>query len=272
MVNSSGSTAKGIQRQKIEKIEIYYPPTKEEQTAIATALINTDQLINSLEKLITKKQLIKQGAMQELLRPKEDWFSYEIYQLGNPYGGLSGKSKKDFFAGNSFYIPFLNIMHNPIIDQKYFDKVNVSFDENQNKAQKGDIFFNGSSETPEELGMCSVLLEDIPNLYLNSFCFGFRLNEELETNGLFLAYFFRSNYGRNIMRILAQGATRHNLSKNNFLNTNIRIPKPQEQTRIATILSDMDAEIKVLEKKLAKYKLIKQGMMQNLLTGKIRLL
>ena len=246
-------------------------PTKSEQTAIATALNDADALIQKLEQLIAKKRNIKTGAMQELLKPKEGWEWTTVDKLGKPFGGLSGKAKADFKDGNCPYIPFMNVMSNPIIDTTYFDYVKITPTESQHKAEKGDLFFNGSSETPEEVGMCSVLLEDIPNLYLNSFCFGFRLFKEQKNNGLYLAYFFRSSYGRKIFYILAQGATRHNLSKSNFLKIEIQIPEPDEQVKIATILRDIDDEIQELEKQLEKYKMIKQGMMQSLLTGKIRL-
>jgi type I restriction enzyme S subunit len=246
-------------------------PTIEEQTAIATALSDADALINSLEKLIAKKRNIKQGAMQQLLKPKEGWEVKKLGSIGKPYGGLSGKSKTDFEDGKFPYIPFMNIMSNPIIDTSYVDYVNIGVNENQNKALKGDLFFNGSSETPEEVGMCSVLLEDIPNLYLNSFCFGFRLNKDSKENGLYLSYYFRSSEGRKLFYSMAQGATRYNLSKSNFNKMEVSLPQPEQQNEIATILSDMDAEIQALETKLEKYRKIKLGMMQNLLTGKIRL-
>ncbi|MGB4204328.1 MAG: restriction endonuclease subunit S [Bacteroidales bacterium] len=278
--NTQGGAMKNlIGMTDFKKTIIPLPPTKAEQTAIATALNDADALIQKLEQLIAKKRLIKTGAMQELLastssaqgKPKEGWEWTTVDKLGKPYGGLSGKSKADFKDGNCPYIPFMNVMSNPIIDTSYFDYVNIGPTESQHKAEKGDLFFNGSSETPEELGMCSVLLEDVPNLYLNSFCFGFRLFKEIKNNGLYLAYYFRSSYGRKIFYLLAQGATRHNLSKSNFLKIEIQIPKSEEQTRIAQILSDMDNEIAALEKQLEKYKMIKQGMMQVLLTGKIRL-
>lgn len=263
----------------IKRFTIPTPPTKAEQQAIAEALSDADALIGTLEKLIAKKWNIKQGTMQQLLAGKKrlpgfsgKWETKPIGQLGKPYGGLSGKSKNDFENGTHPYIPFLNIINNPVIDTTYFDYVDIGISENQNTAMKGDLFFNGSSETPEDVGMCSVLLEDIPNLYLNSFCFGFRLNKELKTNGLYLSYFFRSNEGRKLFYTLAQGATRYNLSKHNFMKMEISYPKPEEQTAIAQVLTDMDAEIKALEQKRDKYKMIKQGMMQELLTGQIRLI
>jgi len=242
-----------------------------EQTLIATALSDADALISSLEKLIAKKRNIKQGAMQKLLQPKEGWEVKKLGEVGKPFGGLSGKSKLDFADGKFPYIPFMNIMSNPIIDTAYFDYVNIGESESQNKALKGDLFFNGSSETPEEVGMCSVLLEDIPNLYLNSFCFGFRLNRDSKENGLYLSYYFRSSEGRKLFYSMAQGATRYNLSKSNFNKLQVSLPKPEEQIEISNILTDMNQEITALETKLEKYKKVKLGMMQNLLTGKIRL-
>lgn len=267
-----GGTIKTITKSELSNFLIPLPPTKAEQTAIATALNDVDALISKLEKLIAKKRAIKQGAMQELLKPKEGWIWTTVEQLGKTYGGLSGKSKSDFKDGNCPYIPFMNVMSNPIIDSAYFDYVKIGAGEIQHKAIKGDLFFNGSSETPEEVGMCSILLEDVPNLYLNSFCFGFRIFKEEKTDGLYLAYFFRSSFGRRIFYILAQGATRHNLSKSSFMKIEFQIPNPDEQTHIAQIIFDLDSEIIMLEKKLEKYKMIKQGMMQVLLTGKIRLI
>ncbi len=272
MQMTAKSSVDSVRRDMIAEMLIPLPPTLAEQTAIATALSDMDALIEGLEKLIAKKQNIKKGAMQELLAPKDGWEVKTVAQIGKPYGGLSGKSKNDFENGTKPYIPFMNVMSNPIIDISYFDYVKINSDENQNKAQKGDLFFNTSSETPEEVGMCSVLLNDVSELYLNSFCFGFRFHNETKDDGLFLSYFFRSSYGRKKLFLLAQGATRYNLSKNNFLKLELELPKPKEQTRIAQILSDMDSEIEKLETQLSKNKMIKTGMMQELLTGKKRLL
>ena len=270
MQMTAKSSVDSVRREMIAEMQIPLPPLPE-QTAIANLLSDTDNLLQALQKKIAKKRLIKQGAMQELLKPKEGWVEKSLGEIGKTFGGLSGKSKKDFREGKYPYIPFMNIMTNPIIDKSYFDYVNLSKGESQNKCTKGDLFFNGSSETPEEVGLCSVLLVEIDNLYLNSFCFGFRLFNQSEISGLYLSYFFRSPIGRKHMSLLAQGATRYNLSKANFLKLEINLPKSKEQNKIATILSDMDIEIESLEKQLAKYKQVKQGLMQNLLTGKIRL-
>ena len=271
------SSVDSVRRDMIAEMLIPVP-SPEEQQKIAEALSDMDNLISSLEKLIEKKKAIKQGAMQELLTGKKRlsgfsgaWKEFCIGKIGEFYGGLSGKTKNDFNCGNAHYITFLNVLSNVKIDTSMLASVNVKETENQNAVKKGDLFFNTSSETPEEVGMCAVLDEEIENTYLNSFCFGFRMKNN-EHNPIFLSYYLNSSIGRKIMSTLAQGATRYNLSKNNFAETIIELPTKEEQTAIASILSDMDAEITALEQKLTKCQKLKQGMMQQLLTGKIRLI
>lgn len=270
MQMTAKSSVDSVRMDMIEKMSIPIPPINE-QKAIANTLSDTDELISSLEKLIAKKKAIKQGAMQELLKPKEGWEVKKLGEIGQLYGGLSGKSKADFIDGEYPYIPFMNIMKNPIIDTGYLDYVKVVDGEIQNRVMKTDLLFNGSSETPEEVGMCSVILADIPNLFLNSFCFGFRLHKSFKINALYLSYYFRSFAGRNLFYSMAQGATRYNLSKSNFVKLEIPLPNIDEQNEIAKLIYIMDSEITALEKKLEKYKNIKLGMMQVLLTGKVRL-
>ena len=271
MNNISGSGMGFVPKNVLEKLKIPLPSNISEQTAIANALSDMDALISQTEKLFEKKRAIKQGAMQELLKPREGWVTKKLGDIGKTYGGLSGKSKVDFANGNAFYIPFMNVMSSPTINLNFFDSVYIRSGEKQNKAQIADLFFNGSSETPEEVGMCSVLTKQIDNLYLNSFCFGYRLNDAQTYNGLFLAYYFRSDFGRAAIFSLAQGATRYNLSKGNFLKMVIPIPELQIQNEIAGCIADMDSELKKITFKLTKLKQQKQGMMQALLTGKIRL-
>lgn len=249
-----------------------------EQEKIASILSDVDELISNLERLIDKKINIKQGVMQELLTRNrrltgfvDRWESYSIKELGDFYNGLSGKTRDDFGHGNAHYIPFMNVLYNTSIDIKDLETVDVGPRENQNLVKKYDLFFNTSSETPEEVGMCSVLLDDIPNTYLNSFCFGYRLKSD-KAFPLFLSYYFNSFVGRKLMTVLAQGLTRYNLSKSNFEKLIIELPPFEEQVEIASILSDMDLEIETLSHKLDKYKNLKQGAMQKLLTGEIRLI
>lgn len=196
-----------------------------------------------------------------------DWSVKQIGKIGYTYSGLTGKGKNDFGKGNSRYITFLNVLNNPVLRTDIFEKVSVSDGEHQNLALRGDLFFNTSSETPEEVGICALLDDDVPNLYLNSFCFGYRLTDP-EVDGLFLSYLFRSKTGRDIMTMLAQGATRYNLSKESFNKTLIAFPPFEEQKKIAEALSGVDDLIVALDEAIAKKQQIKEGLMQQLLTGK----
>ena len=261
----------GVSKTQLIKVKLPLPPTLTEQKTIAQVLSDTDALIQALEKKIAKKKHIKKGVMQKLLTPTDDWIESKVVSVGQPYGGMSGKTKADFSNGNAHYVPFMNVMSNPITDTGYLDSVNINKGESQNKIIKGDLLFNGSSETPEEVGLCSAVLVQIDNLYLNSFCFGFRIFNRKQYDSLFLAYFFRSTLGRNFFYSLAQGATRYNLSKTNFLKSTLALPIYEDQVQIASIVRDIDSEIENLEQKLSKYQLAKQGMMQQLLSGKIRL-
>ncbi|MES2090198.1 MAG: restriction endonuclease subunit S [Pseudomonadota bacterium] len=259
-------------------LKLPWPQTETEQRAIATALSDVDALITGLEKLIAKKRDLKQAAMQQLLTGQTrlpgfsgEWNIRKLAELGDTYGGLVGKSKADFGHGAAQYVPFVNVMANVVIDSAMFDSVDVAISELQNKVIAGDLLFNGSSETPEEVAMCSLMSEQIENLYLNSFCFGFRLKSNTSANGLFLAYYMRSSFGRNLMKSLAQGSTRYNLSKTALLDTKMPLPDINEQEAIAAVLADMDTDLSTLEARLAKTGAIKQGMMQELLTGRTRL-
>ena len=273
---TSGSM-KNLAKAEFLAMPIPVPPLVE-QHAIAAALGDVDALIASLERLIAKKRDIKQATMQQLLTGRTrlpgfsgEWIVSRLGKLGTAYGGLVGKTKTDFGKGTSRYISFLNVMNNVVIDTDELELVEVGPSENQAVAYPGDLLFNGSSETPDEVGMCSVLLDEVAGIFLNSFCFGVRLNSDADAHGLYLAYFFRSDEGRKLLRSLAQGATRYNLSKTVFLKQEFRLPGLGEQKAIAAVLSDMDAEIEALERRLAKTRALKQGMMQELLTGRIRL-
>lgn len=269
----------GLNIEQLKQFAFPLPSNPNEQSVIATILTNVDSLINSIEKAINKKKLMKDGAMQQLLTGKvrltgfkEPWVEKSMMEIGQTYNGITGKGKADFGHGNSRFITFLNILNNPSININELESVDIDpINDGQNEVRKGDLFFNTSSETPEDVGTCSTLLHDVENVYLNSFCFGFRLKDS-EISGLFMSYYFRSEIGRHEMATLAQGATRYNLSKENFYKIIVRVPKTkEEQNAITKVLATMDSEISALEAERDKYISIKQGMMQKLLTGQIRL-
>ncbi len=275
VATGTSNSMKNISKERL--LEIRIPrPSIEEQKFIVEAISDIEALIYDLEKLIKKKRNIFTGAMQSLLSEKirisdSLWEKYVIGDIGDFYSGLTRKSKDDFGKGNARYITFLNVLDNTVIDISKLESVQVNEDEYQNEVLKGDLFFNTSSETPEEVGMCAVLMDSIRNTYLNSFCFGFRLKTK-KVHALFFSYYFNSQEGRKIMRVLAQGATRFNLSKDYFSQTEIELPPYEDQVEIAQTLADMEGDILSLEKKCLKYKAMKQGMMEELLTGKVRLI
>ena len=200
---------------------------------------------------------------------KTDWEHKKLGDLGYSFSGLSGKTIDDFGEGKPF-IPYMNIFTNGKIDPNKLEYVRVADNEHQNKVEKGDWFFTTSSETPEEVGMTSVLVEDIGEAYLNSFCFGFRLYDKSEIDSEFASYLFRSEELRKKISLFAQGSTRYNLPKQQmFEKLYISYPKSlSAQRRIAAILSSADKVIAATQKTIAKYKQMKQGMMEDLLKPK----
>ncbi|WP_446897378.1 restriction endonuclease subunit S [Clostridium sp. LBM24168] len=196
----------------------------------------------------------------------ENWNIYRLKDLGKTYPGLSGKNKDDFGKGKP-YIPYKNIFNNSKIDTNYLEYVTISDNEKQYSAKYGDIFFTISSEIPGEVGMSSVLLEDIKReLYLNSFCFGYRLNNFKILCPEYAAYLFRGNNVRVTIGRLAQGSTRFNISKNDILQLKVAVPPLKEQKKIISILSSVDDEIEIVDKIIDKTKELKKGLVQKLLS------
>ena len=180
----------------IYSIKIPLPPLPE-QKKIAQILSTWDEAITTTENLIEKLKTRKKGLMQQLLTGKTrlkgfsgEWKSVKLGDVGDTFSGLSGKSKEDFGSGSP-YIPYMNIFSNTVIDLTYLDYVRIIENERQNKVEYGDIFFTVSSETPEEVGMSSVLLEKIDILYLNSFCFGYRFENKRIYDLRFIAFYLR---------------------------------------------------------------------------------
>jgi type I restriction enzyme S subunit len=268
----------GMSLSGVKQVLAATPPTHQEQTDIAQALTDADALIDSLEQLLTKKRQIKQGAMQELLTGKrrlpvftQPWKSVCLGELGRTYGGLTGKNKADFGHGSATYVTFMNVIANTTMDVREVERVNVVPTESQNAVRSGDLLFNGSSETPEEVALCCWVKSCDENVYLNSFCFGFRPHNTEMFSGYFMAQFFRARPGRAAVSALAQGATRYNIAKTALLRQPITLPCVDEQHAIGEVLAAIDAEIAVIKTRLTKARDLKQAMAQALLTGRIRL-
>ena len=201
-----------------------------------------------------------------------EWQPVRLGSIGKTYGGLTGKSGEDFNTGSASYVTFMQVMGNSRLREPAKGTVNINPGERQNHVQKDDLLFNGSSETPEEVALAAAVdFHPDSDTFLNSFCFGFRLLPDAPADSLFLAYLFRSSVGRNLVSSLAQGATRYNISKTQLLNQAIHLPPKAEQIAIREKLTDAEELINSLERLISKKQAIKQGMMQELLTGRTRL-
>lgn len=162
-----------------------------------------------------------------------------LNKIGTYYSGLVGKSKEAFETGNQKYIPFMSVLENKIIIDN-LPNVLITENEHQNKVKSRDLFFTISSETQEDVGMCSTINCVEEDLYLNSFCFGYRLNNLSKIDNEFLCYLLLSRKYRNKISKLGQGFTRVNLSKNQLLNLKVELPKIEVQTRIKNILNTLN--------------------------------
>lgn len=188
--------------------------------------------------------------LKELCPDGVEWKT--LSELGKFFGGLTGKSKSDFQDGNSKYITYKNVYENPSIDLAINDLVFVSDGEKQNIVQFKDVLFTGSSETPNECGMSSVITETPKeSYYLNSFCFGFRLNDTSLFNEQFLKHYFRSSAFRSDIGKTAHGVTRFNISKVKFGQLQIPILPLPIQQHIVEVLDTFTDAISNLEEELA---------------------
>ena len=206
--------------------------------------------MNKIEKLI--KEMCPNGVEHK-----------KIKDIAILYNGLSGKTKNDFNnQANSKYITYLNVFNNLSINVKELENVQINENEKQNKVKYGDVLFTGSSETAEECGMSSIinfsLSEDV---YLNSFCFGLRVNDTHLFNIDFLKYLFRSDDVREKIIKCCNGVTRFNLSKSQFQNICIPIPPIEIQNEIVKILdtftqleAELEAELEARDKQYQYYR------------------
>ena len=188
------------------------------------------------------------------------WEQRKLGDTGSTYGGLSGKTKKDFGHGDARFIPYTNVFDNPVTDTNRLEAVEIDF--SQNEVKYGDAFFTVSSETPEEVGMSSVWLSEQENVYLNSFCFGFRQNRAFDP--FYLAYMLRSSLVRSDLTLLAQGISRFNISKNKVMELSVPVPAIEEQKLIGQYFANLDHLITLHQRKLEKLKQLKQSVLEKM--------
>ena len=246
---SSVSANTNINQDNLKQLPLPLPPTLAEQEAIAEALSDANALIESLEQLVTKKRQIKKGAMQELLTGKKrlpgfkgEW---DFRQLGHALRVRHGRSQINVACTNGKYSIFGSGGEIGRADSFLYDKPSVLI------GRKGTIdcpqFASSPFWTIDTLFYTEVADEMSAKFLFYKFC-TIRWRSYNEASGV------------------------PSLNARTIENIEVRLPKTDEQIAIATILSDMDAEITALEAKLSKARQLKQGMMQELLTGRIRLL
>lgn len=197
-------------------------------------------------------------------RNAAEWKTKILGDQGHFLSSLTGKSAKDFDTGDAAFVPYMNVFSNVFTNTADLRSVNVADGESQNAVAKGDVFFTVSSETPEEAGMSSVLLEEISKCYLNSFCALFRFDEGKSPDPVYLGYLLRAAPAREHLSRGAQGATRYNISRPTFCKLPILIPSGPEQRKIADCLVSLDDLIVAEGRKLETLQQHKQGLIQQL--------
>ena len=188
------------------------------------------------------------------------WEQRKLGEMGQTYTGLSGKTKDDFGHGQARFVTYMNVFSNPISNPEMTEPIEI--DPKQNEVEVGDVFFTTSSETPEEVGMSSILLEKRGKTYLNSFCFGFRPSEKIDS--YYLAYMLRSESTRAKIILLAQGISRYNISKNKVMEIAVSLPSLDEQKMIGQYFSQLDNLITLHQRKFEKLTNVKKSMLEKM--------
>lgn len=265
---------------QLSTISIPVPPLSE-QERIAEALSDVDSMISSLEKLIAKKKAVKQGAMQELLTGKkrlpgftEEWECHRLGEYVDCIRGVSYNGSNDVFVSESNQT--IRLLRSNNIQGAKFDLNDVQYirrdivRDNQ-MLKEFDIMICMANGSRQLVGKNCIFTEALNERYtFGAFMSCLRATKS-DTNMNYIFELLNSTQYWNNIALLLSGSSINNLRPNDILEMEFEIPSIAEQTAIASILSDMDNEIEALEQKLAKTRQLKQGMMQQLLTGKIRL-
>jgi len=271
---STVSANTNINQDNLKKLFLALPPTAKEQRAIATALSDVDALLDGLDRLIAKKRDLKQAAMQQLLTgqtrlPGFDG-EWEVKRLGEIGDFLKGRgiTRDQAQSGPIPCIRYGEIYttHNDYI-RKFQSWISAEVAATAICLKCGDILFAGSGETKEEIGKC-VAFVDEQEAYAGGDIIILRPRA---VDSLFLGYVLNTTRVNQQKASRGQGDAVVHISAAALADVTLLLPELTEQTAIAAVLSDMDAEIAALKARHDKTLLLKQGMIQELLTGRIRL-
>ena len=273
--NAIGTTMPSLNQEILRNVAIPLPPTLAEQEAIAEALNDADAFVESLEQLLTKKRQIKKGAMQQLLtgRTRLPGFSgdWKIKRLGQLGGFLKGRgvTRDESATGDLACVRYgeLYTRHDNHIET-YYSWISQEVATTATRLELGDVLFAGSGETKDEIGKCAAFVDN-----MEAYAGGdIVILRNKKADPMFLGYYLNTGPINRQKASKGQGDAIVHIGAEALADIQCTLPDLSEQTAIATILSDMDAEITALEAKLSKARQLKQGMMQELLTGRIRLL
>ena len=261
MVRCTGSSYPAINSEDLATIHLYYTPDKKEQLKISRLLDLLDKRIATQNKIIEKLQSLIKGLNDNIhkgIKGETVCFS----DLGEAYSGLSGKGGDDFGYGEPF-ITYMNVHQNTYISEKDYELVQIVPNEKQNSVQYSDALFTLSSETPEEVGIGAVYLGNTQKLYLNSFCFGIHFYDE-RVLPQYLAHFISSSSFRKAIYPLAQGSTRFNLQKKDFMKMKFLLPSLEKQGRIANTLDALHCRLANEKSLMEQYILLKKYLLSQM--------
>ena len=269
----SGSGVPTLNRNDVHDLRVGFPCDVAEQRRIGTFFSRLDTLITLHQRKYDKLVVFKKSMFEKMF-PKDGesvpeirfagftdpWEQRKLGNCGTTYSGLSGKTKEDFGHGNARFVPYTNVFDNPLADTERLEAVEI--DSSQNKVAYGDVFFTVSSETPDEVGMSSVWLSDQDDVYLNSFCFGYRQDSTFDPH--YLAYMLRSSSIRSDLTLLAQGISRFNISKNKVMELSVAVPSAAEQKQIGQYFARLDSLITLHQRKLELLRNIKKSLLDKM--------
>ncbi|HNU09964.1 MAG TPA: restriction endonuclease subunit S [Rubrivivax sp.] len=270
---ASGTRSK-LNKGEMAKIVVPAPSSEIEQRAIAEALSDVDGLLGALEALIAKKRAIKQAAMQQLLTGKTRlpgfsgaWETKRLGEIGYFLKG-SGITRDDAQSGHLACVRYGEIytMHHDYI-REFNSWISPAVAATATRLEYGDLLFAGSGETKEEIGKCVALVLD-DEAYAGG---DIVILRPKNVDSLFFGYALNMPDVARQKASFGQGDAVVHISGTALAQVSLLVPSIAEQTAIATVLSDMDAEIAALEARRDKTRALKQGMMQQLLTGRVRL-
>ena len=260
-IMSARSGQPGINSQEYSSYQLYIPSRKE-QNKIANLLQLLDERISTQNKIIDNLQSLIKGLNDKFHDEVQGEF-VSFSEIGIAYSGLSGKSGDDFGQGYPF-ITYLNVYQNNVINEDDFGLVTIAANESQHTISHGDVLFTLSSETPDEVGIGSVYLGKSDKFYLNSFCFGVSILTKGRIYPPYLAYLVSSTKFRKFVYPLAQGSTRFNLQKNDFMKKKFILPSIEDQRKISNTLDVLSQKLTTEQHLNELYKIQKEHLLRNL--------